>query len=281
LKKNHKYIFIIGLLFIFSFFFFISHDSYTNAQDISQQKTRKPLKMRSITGDTSYVESNEDRELREKEAMERYRKRVMSDRGGIPFSLCELKKPDQETREKNLNFIMMTPDPRAIQPLMEILKNDPIATLRRDAVKALYEIIKFEPEYKDDILPVLKESINDNSIGVQYTIASVLIDIGEEEDINLVIPILIKIFRKESKIFNQSLKYWAKNEVCRPDLSEEEQLKIADYSKYSMPERSLELLIKVGNAQVLSELNNCLTSSDERIKIKAKFALDKINSSEK
>ncbi len=203
-----------------------------------------------------------------------WEREVLKNRQYIPKELNKLTDSSRIVREKTVDFLIRTPDPRSIQPLVQLLKTEEIASIRKDAIKALGAIVNYEKQYKSNIIKVLKDALNDSSIIVRLEASEILIKYNEGE---CTINTLMEIFKKRHYLFEKPLLYWIKNEVCRPDMSNQEQIELAKYAIKQLPESALKKLIKIGSDEVIAELKNCLKSHDEWIQKKAKEAINYIN----
>ncbi len=207
-----------------------------------------------------------------------WEREVLKNRQYIPKELNKLTDSSRIVREKTVDFLIRTPDPRSIQPLAQLLKTEEIAKIRRYIIEALTAIAKYENEYKINIVPILRKALNDTTVGVQIKAAQSLIDLDEEE---YSIKTLIKIFKKEHTIFSQSLKAWAETELCRPDLPEEEQIRMARENKETIKRYTPKLLIAIGSDEVISELKKCLNSDDDWVRFKANEIIKTIEMNKK
>jgi HEAT repeat protein len=308
---NH---FKLHLIYIVVLYFSIIHNSYTQNVDTTEHHIPMPPEIQRGVEEGDYrfrtypgmpeEERKKQREYQEKMQAEMLRRRARSDsllklsetasktteeinremieedirsyRPKVPLMLNKLKSSDRKSL--TIEFLEKARDPRAIAPLIGILKNDSIATIRSDAAKALGTIADYETEYKDIVITPLKEALNDNSIGVKYSASRSLIKLGEA---SCTIPTLISIFKKEPKMFNQPIEVWVTKELCRSDLPKDKQFEIAQSMISKAREKALQLLIKIGSKEVIAELNNCLNSPDEWVRMNAEKAINKINEERK
>jgi HEAT repeat protein len=260
---------------------------FTNTPQVLAQVRQDTIKTKKIIkAKTKAIESNDNQyqdkvsadEINNRQIEERKKNIESKRKEDIQPIIRDLQHPDQDRRQVTLDGIKMYPDPRLIEPLITVLNKDEIAVVRKDAAFALSSIAIFYPENKAQILNVLDSALKDNSINVKLGVANVLIELGYPDN---AIEILVTIFKMEYDIFNQPLEKWIKNEICRADLPYDKQIELAEKAKSGVQDTALRLLIKIGNDRVVNELNNCLSSSDASIIIKAKNALDQLKTNRK
>ena len=242
-------------------------------------KVKKKAKMYSKETGKPYERTKADSLRVEEVNKKMIEEQVKNLRPEVPGLIKRLNNENIDARMWAVNGLEYSRDPRAIEPLLAVLKNDPISTIRSDAARALETICLYlGKKYSIQAIPGLREALKDETIRVSYTTARTLIHIGDK---STPIPTLVSIFRKKPDIFRASIEVWVKQEVVRPDLPDSEQIQLAEKWKKEAPLYALDLLIKIGNEEVVVELENCVNDKDQWISSKAVESLSQIRKKNK
>ncbi|MCK4329408.1 HEAT repeat domain-containing protein [candidate division WOR-3 bacterium] len=178
---------------------------------------------------------------------------------------------DPDNRSDCAFYLGCSRDEKVINPLISTLQ-DKYPQVRQGSITGLVIVCKYL-KCEVRVNPYLIAALKDSTLRVQLAASKALIEMG---DSITPIPTLISIFKKEAPVFAQPEEVWVKQEILRPNLPDSEQVKLAQEWKKKSPLYALDLLIYIGNARVISELENCLSSEDVWISSKVQEAIYKI-----
>jgi HEAT repeat protein len=183
----------------------------------------------------------------------------------VPEYLEGLKSDNPDTRALYVQFLARAGDPRAVEPLIDLIRNDPSKMVRAEAINAI-------SVFKDDrAVPILREVIEGSfkrkEMGFVLTTCDALIVLGCGDDC---IPFPASIFLK--KDFN----YWIVDLSERTDWSVEEKEKETEYSKTHYPGWAWIRLKKIDSAKVKEVFRSALSNEDEWIRNYAEKGLQEL-----
>jgi hypothetical protein len=271
-------ILFVGIMFLKSFAMERQEEeSNADSTEVSKVEENKKVKEK-LKDNVKAEEKMETDSLREEINRKMIENQIRNLRPKIPGLIRELQDStlEPEYRQDCAYYLGCARDPRGISPLISAL-HDKWPQVRQKAIEGLVILCKYL-KCDEKVKIALKKALKDSTLRVQLAAAKGLIELGDTLN---PISVLVSIFKKEPLIFRESLNKWITQEILRPDLPDSEQVQLAKKWKEEAPLYALDLLIKIGNDQVISLLKNCLDTEDIWIQTKSRKAIDKIRRGKK
>jgi hypothetical protein len=209
----------------------------------------------------------EDKKSTEEMRRKHLEKTIKAYRPEVPKLIEYLKKNEKpDKRSLFVSELGKARDPRAIEPLIEILQNDTSALVRGDASIAL----KWTCSYLNDksAIPALQAALNDEDKGTGLNAALALVELG---DYSSPFPLLLSIFK------GKDMQHWLVEGFADTGTKGEERVTVMEQMKKTMRKWALRGLSKIGDERVKSALQSSLKNiTNSELKRRTEITLERI-----
>ncbi len=177
---------------------------------------------------------------------------IKENRPLVPQMILELKAANPDVRSLSIGGLGKALDTRAIEPLIQVMKNDSIPVNRGYAAHSLGAIC----EYNNDksAVPALQSALNDNDMGVALNAALALTKVGEFDG---AFPLLVHVYKGED------MTEWRVDGFADFRSIRDDRELVIEHQKWAMRLEALRGLIKIGDARVIEILQNTLNDITE------------------